>query len=179
MALYSSKRLAHAALWSLPLLYSLIPKGHLAPSPQVPPQELRLFIESCHDGDTCRAHDERGKTWRLRLAGIDAPEVQQRPRLHSERALARVHELTRGRSCRVRALGRDAYARSLALIWCDGIFVNETLVREGHAYAYLHLGFPESRFEWAERGERRAREQRLGIFSSGRRLQSPHHFRRQ
>ena len=172
-------RLLHLSFWLLLPFASLLLKLHTVwrervATPAV--SSLTLEVLSCHDGDTCSAEDSQRVVYTLRLAGIDAPEANQPPLEHAERASHRVRELAIGRKCRAELLGKDVYQRSLALLWCDGALVNEQLVREGLVYAYVNLRYRESAFAWAERAEREARRDRRGVHR-GKGLRSPHRFR--
>ena len=91
-------------------------------------------VAGVHDGDTLRC----GSGTRVRLAGIDAPEVGRCPRYRwcakgdaqaSRRALER---MTLGRTIRCEANG-TSYDRVTA--WCraGGVDVNCAMVRSGFA----------------------------------------------
>jgi endonuclease YncB( thermonuclease family) len=98
------------------------------PSPHV----LEGVVVSVQDGDTLTL-EASGFRERVRLAQIDAPEHGQPWGRRARRALAR---LAGGRAARVLVQGRDDYGRSVGDLYVGGVFVNERLVREGHAWAY-------------------------------------------
>lgn len=89
------------------------------------------------DGDTI---DDTKTGVRYRLAGIDAPETAERARCFSER---RHGELSKGEAISViqaakvieaRPTGRvDAYGRTVAYVYVDGVDLGDTLVRRGLA----------------------------------------------
>ncbi len=81
---------------------------------------------------------------RIRLHGIDAPEVGQSCETPAgetwpcgARAAERLADLTRGRDVSCKGQSRDAYGRVIAICVVDGIDIGEILVREGLAWAYL------------------------------------------
>lgn len=89
------------------------------------------------DGDTLEVAGER-----VRLHGIDAPEMSQVCRLdHSEypcgkRAAAWLAERTKGHVVRCAGDRRDRYGRLLAVCRTGEIELNDALVRAGWAVAY-------------------------------------------
>jgi micrococcal nuclease len=174
---YSLKNILHTTFWlSLPVVgYLSTPTKNQKEWPQ--PSIQKMFITSCHDGDTCRGDDEQNNSLSLRLAGIDAPELGQEPKNIATQAKNRIQSLSQNKWCQVQVLGLDAYKRHLALIWCDGVMINEQLVLEGLAYAYVNWNHRHEAFAWAERAERMARKNRKGIFSKKYAL-SPHEYRK-
>ena len=90
------------------------------------------------DGDTLRIRKER-----VRLVGIDAPEIKQTCRNAAGRnwpcgraARDRLVALIAGSEVTCSAAGRDKYGRTLAVCKSSGDDLGEALVREGHAVAY-------------------------------------------
>lgn len=102
---------------------------------------IPALVESVHDGDTIRAMVE-GRSERIRLLGIDTPEIGDRARCAAEQAGA-----VRARD-RLRALiaaakdrqlcpdGRDKYDRILASLMLDGADASELLIDEGLGRPY-------------------------------------------
>ena len=84
------------------------------------------------DGDTCQLEDGR----RVRYLGIDAPEEGDP---HAEEATRANNALVGGRAVRLE-FGRspqdsqDSNGRLLAYVFVNDTFVNETLLRQGHAH---------------------------------------------
>jgi endonuclease YncB( thermonuclease family) len=89
------------------------------------------------DGDTIRIGDER-----LRLKGIDAPEMRQmcsrseRSYMCGESARDALVRLMLNREVRCRSSGRDRYKRLLVFCTAGGIDLNRRMVEEGWAVAY-------------------------------------------
>jgi micrococcal nuclease len=83
------------------------------------------------DGDTFVALDMKGKQRKLRLLGIDAPEMTQKNGPESKAFV----QQTCGKSVvRVRLKGRDKYRRHLADVQVNGESLALLLVRAGMAY---------------------------------------------
>ena len=96
---------------------------------------------------------------RLRLLGIDAPEICQAGGVEAREALV---QLTTGR--RAMALGavRDGYHRRLVTLLVEGEDVGKRMVRDGHAWSPSYRGRP-GRYA-AQEGE--ARAARRGLFAA-------------
>lgn len=87
------------------------------------------------DGDTLTVYSRGGgKNERIRLWGIDAPEIGQ---AYGEDAKQHLESLVSGKRVDVIELGdRDRYGRIVGIIEVDGVCVNELLLIEGMAWVY-------------------------------------------
>ena len=108
------------------------------------------------DGDTIRLEGER-----VRLAGIDAPELDQEcvregaPFACGEKARLHLVELIGERETACRGHERDRYGRLLMYCVCEGNDVNRAMVLAGWAVAYDDYG----------NAERAARDGRAGLWA--------------
>ncbi len=126
--------------------------------PRKRPGDLIKGWAKVTDGDGVKV-----KGYTVRLAGLDAPEWNQKAKhrfgfwfnhgKRVKRALAR--ELA-GRRVQVRVEGYDRYGRVLGTVSCRGRDVGEWLVRSGHAIACF-----DSRYKAAER---EAQSERRGMW---------------
>jgi endonuclease YncB( thermonuclease family) len=104
-----------------------------------PPRTLRATVERVADGDTVVATSENGTRLRIRLLGIDAPEVPRGKTLRQPYAVEARHYLARlviNRSVQVELFGPDVYKRNLAILWVEGTNINVAMVRAGLAEVY-------------------------------------------
>jgi micrococcal nuclease len=87
---------------------------------------------SVHDGDTVTLATPRGRE-KIRLLGIDTPELAQAP--WGARARAFTEGLVRDKELRVETdvQPRDRYGRLLGYVYVGNTFVNLEVVRSGHA----------------------------------------------
>lgn len=109
-----------------------------------PAYTYRAVVRSIYDGDTIRVDLDLGlDTWvhnqPLRLHGIDAPETRGAER--EQGRVARDWLLDRippGTGIIVQTVRdtRGKYGRYLAVIWHDGVDLNNELVTEGLAAVY-------------------------------------------
>ena len=126
-------------------------------------------IVSVHDGDTITVRVS-GRKEKVRLLGIDTPEMNdERPEYREAAVAARdyANSILHGSTVTLRTdpmqSDRDAYGRLLRyVILFDGTDFNETLVRRGYARVY-------NRFEFVEKSafkkvEKAARSAHLGIW---------------
>jgi endonuclease YncB( thermonuclease family) len=123
------------------------------------------------DGDTVDVA-LGGQTVRLRLIGIDTPEVVD-PRTvvqcFGREASARAHELLDGQTIWLEADAsqgeRDAFGRLLRYVWLpDGRLFNLQMVAEGYAHEYTYSG-PYKYQALFKQAAALAREQGLGLWS--------------
>ena len=103
----------------------------------------------------------------VRLAGIEAPELQQscgsppRRTRCGAAAQAALGKLVNGRTLACAMSGADSAGRPLATCTRGGLDINGELVRQGHAFAASGL------FAGYAGLERQAREAKLGIWAAG------------
>jgi endonuclease YncB( thermonuclease family) len=91
------------------------------------------YVVSVHDGETVRALDPEKVEHRVRLAGIDAPEMGQ---AFGRVARDRLRELALRRQVVVQVQGRDRYARDIATLEAGGRDLARVLVAEGLAWHF-------------------------------------------
>ena len=124
------------------------------------------------DGDTLWVtRAESGKRVKLRLRGMDAPEICQPDGDAARRAL---QQLARGQRVQVRVHARDRYGRSVADVWRagDGLNLAARMVEDGWAWSDGHRRSPYAMQQAAAQVARR------GVFARDG-AQRPSEFRRQ
>lgn len=129
--------------------------------PTTPVRQTRAcVITRVVDGDTidCRPGG------RVRLIGIDTPELDQAP--HGRQAAAALADLTPvGTTVQLEpdVEPRDRYGRVLAYVWTDAGMVNWLLIRQG--WAVLLTYPPNVQYvDWFTSSQARAREERRGLW---------------
>ena len=108
-------------------------------------------IVDVHDGDTVTVI-LNGERQRVRLHGIDAPELSQPGGRESR-------DYLRSLLAHPPALdthGEDRYGRTLAVLIVDGRDVNEEMVRAGHAWWFRRYAPSDERLQKAEHQARAA-----------------------
>lgn len=107
-------------------------------SAQEAPPRYPCTVTRIVDGDTIYCRQDQD-TLKVRLLGIDAPEMNQgRYGKRARAALARLLPLRRDVWLDLDVQDRDVYGRLLAFIWTrDDLLVNEEMLREGFAVVYV------------------------------------------
>lgn len=110
----------------------------LLASPAVPAMNARATRVS--DGDTLWVRPADGGAYlKLRLKGIDAPEICQAGGVAARDAL---RDAVAGVLLEVEPLGRDAWGRALARVRVQGADLGARLVRDGQAWSDRFQGDP-------------------------------------
>ena len=95
-----------------------------------------------HDGDTFRIRTPEGVSERVRVMGIDTPELGASARCPEEAAAAQAAQivaaalLTRASDVRIVSHRRDRYGRLLGQVWVDGRDFAQILIDAGHGRPY-------------------------------------------
>lgn len=84
------------------------------------------------DGDTLEFRNEDNKRVRVRIFGIDAPELKQKFGRESKMRLA---SLVQGRRVVIVLKNKDKYGRLVAMLKLDAKDVGREMVRQGWAWA--------------------------------------------
>ena len=85
------------------------------------------------DGDTLTLLVDNHDQVKVRLAEIDAPEKAQPFGQRSKQSLS---SLCFGRDATLEATDTDRYGRTVAKVYCGGVYANAEQVRSGMAWAY-------------------------------------------
>lgn len=85
------------------------------------------------DGDTIRVLTDDRKEIKIRLEGIDAPEVAQE---HSKQATTFLKSAIGLHKVTVKPTGTDKYGRMLAFIWFEDVNINEKIIKAGWAWHF-------------------------------------------
>lgn len=84
------------------------------------------------DGDTITMMID-GKKEKIRLYGIDAPEMRQ---AFGKRAKLFTKSMVHGKTVSLLRIDQDRYGRTVGVITLDGVSLNEALVSAGYAWHY-------------------------------------------
>jgi micrococcal nuclease len=136
-------------------------------------------VERVADGDTLVAASDNETKLRLRLLGIDAPEIAHGKKAgqpYGEEARQYLERLVGKRSVRVETFGPDIYRRLLAVVWVGETNVNVEMVRARLAEVYRGARCQAYCRELRE-AEARAQRGRAGIWGQER-YESPAAFRK-
>jgi micrococcal nuclease len=133
---------------------------------------LRGIVTVVYDGDTVKVRLAGRADEKVRLIGVDSPELDDaRERVRLMAFLAKRFTFSRLYQAEVDLLPgpeeRDAYGRLLAYIrTADGGFFNVALVREGFAHAYLKFPIDEAWKKDLKAAETEARQAGRGLWGT-------------
>ncbi len=149
-------------------------------APAATPRTLFAKVERVSDGDTFTALTSGGTRLKIRLLGIDAPEVAHGPRPgqpYAKEAHDYLARLIGGRTVRVVTYGQDGNERILALAFLGAVNVNVEMVQQGLAEVYR--GAPCQAYCRDLRvAELRAKHDRVGMWAQRENYETPAAFRK-
>jgi len=132
---------------------------------QPPPAPGYFVVSKVVDGDTVVVKGS-GLLLKVRLAGIDAPELGRRGipgQPYAQRAKNQLTSLLRSCTLRLQQVGIDDFNRPLVFLRCGEVDVNLHMVETGMAEAYR--GRTEFDVQPFFSAEEQARRRRLNIWS--------------
>lgn len=116
----------------------------------------RFNVSQVIDGDTVKVIGSDNIELDVRLAEIDAPEIDQP---YGKISKATLEELISGKDVELRDIKKGRYGRSVANIYCGGVWINIELVKSGAAWRYK-----ESSSDDLIMAEAHARKERRGLW---------------
>lgn len=125
-------------------------------------------IKHCNDGDTCTVKTAGGLWFKVRLFGIDTPEMPwkrgKRPgQPLAEAATKALNEKTKGKAVKLKQADLDRYNRPVVEIWVKGKNINLEMVEEGWGEAYRGKTKRISKTPYFD-AEKKAQKKKLGIW---------------
>jgi micrococcal nuclease len=138
-----------------------------------------LQVKEVHDGDTVTII-VGGRPEKVRLIGIDAPEMGQKP--WGRKSRDHLESLISDAGWKVRVETdveeRDKYGRLLGYLWSpEGTHLNLVMLQNG--YALLYTFPPNVKYvDEFRSAQREAREQEIGIWSQKGLREKPSDYRR-
>jgi micrococcal nuclease len=143
------------------------------------PRVLQGTVERVSDGDTLIALADNATKLRIRLLGIDAPEIShgRKPgQPLGEEARQFLERLVWNRPIHIETFGPDVYKRLLAVLWVEKTNVNVEMVRAGLAEIYRGARCQAYCRELKD-AETRAQRERAGMWALER-YESPAAYRK-
>lgn len=176
MRRHSTKLLILNTAALLPLLFFLI--TYAAEGLAWAEKPVFADVLRVNDGDSISVR-LAGKKEKIRLIGIDAPEIRQRP--WGQMAKKHLMALIGRSSVKIETdiVKRDRYGRLLAYVWtADGRFVNLEMLRDGYAVIYT---FPPNvnHLDELRAAQAEAKGKKTGIWGPDGLKKMPRHYRRE
>ncbi|PVH33445.1 hypothetical protein PAHAL_8G005200 [Panicum hallii] len=120
---------------------------------------LRSLNKAGYKIITISGEEILARKYRIRMRGVDAPELKMANGNESKNALVK---LIGGKRVTIYVYGQDQFGRYVGDIYCDGVFIQEKMLKNGHVW---HFKTYDKRPEFAQ-WEREARAARRGLFAS-------------
>lgn len=96
-------------------------------------QKISGIASHIYDGDTFRLKKSNGDLVQIRLANIDAPELEQTHGIASREYL---QKMLKGNEVVVDIQDIDKYGRTVGIVFSNNININDASVANGHAWHY-------------------------------------------
>jgi micrococcal nuclease len=159
------------------LLFGFIPNNSSAGKGR---DDKQVRIERISDGDTITVRID-GRSEKIRLIGIDAPELGQRP--WGKKAKEHLESLIEASSLYVTleydVVRRDKYARLLSYVrTADGKLINAEMLRDGYAVLFTFPPNVKHVDQFIE-AQRQARDRKIGIWGKNGLDQLPVDYRKE
>jgi len=122
--------------------------------------EIHGLVVGVHDGDSLTLLVGGKNEVKVRLEGIDAPELKQDFGTASKKALS---DMVYGKEVRLVETGKDRYRRTLANVYVGDAWVNLAMIERGMAWFFVKY----SKDELLKRGEAEARKSKRGLWKEG------------
>ncbi|RLN01138.1 hypothetical protein C2845_PM06G16040 [Panicum miliaceum] len=120
---------------------------------------LRSLNKAGYKIITISGEEILARKYRIRMRGVDVPELKMANGNESKNALVK---LIGGKRVTIYVYGQDQFGRYVGDIYCDGVFIQEKMLKNGHVW---HFKTYDKRPEFAQ-WEREARASRRGLFAS-------------
>lgn len=135
--------------------------------------QLSCSIEHISDGDSLTANCAEGIV-KVRVHGIDAPELGQKPWGDKSRRALKSLLREGGAAIMLQVQDTDRYGRSVAIVKQGDHDIGLSMVTLGHAIVYRQYNDSQVYLD----AERMARNQKIGIWETGGSQQNPVKWRR-
>jgi len=113
------------------------------------------------DGDTFTVLEKSGRKTKIRLYGVDAPELKQEYGMEAKKF---TETILLNKNVKVEIKDKDIYGRVVADIYLGNLHFNKEIVRTGNSWYFRRYLKNSSEMEKAEK---EARDGRAGLWKKG------------
>lgn len=136
---------------------------------------VRVLVVDVHDGDTITVTDATKRRFKIRIIGIDAPELKQNFGEKSRRELKKILGRDK-KNIIVKTFGLDLYNRILAQVFVGKADVGLELLQNGWAWFYNSRQLPQNDLKQYKSAFENAKATKIGIFADEK-AEQPKDFR--
>ncbi|CAN1812200.1 Uncharacterized 38.1 kDa protein [Linum perenne] len=130
----------------------------------------KQIVDAGYRALTVHNEDVLARKYRIRLRGVDAPESSMP---YGKEAKEELVKLIQGKCLRVLIYDQDRYGRCVGDIYCNGLFIQEIMLKKGLVWHYFAYDKRPELASW----EKQARAKRVGLWAS-KNPQEPWEFRK-
>lgn len=148
---------------------------------ELPPGKVPLFsgdsalscvVTAVFDGDTVKVRFENGTQKRVRLIGVDSPEMDDSREevafwAHMAKQFCFYHLYKEEVRLTYDWQLEDSYGRLLAYVWKENLLFNEYIIRQGFAYVFMRFPFRKDYQKRFKEAEEDARREGRGFWKKG------------
>ena len=127
------------------------------------------YVVKVSDGDSFIINSY-GKNIRVRMYGVDAPELKQDYGRESKKQL---ENLILNKKVKLKVLYEDKYKRKIAKVYCSGKEINLEMLKSGNVWFYEYHAKKEKDYRKAFE---KAKKEKLGLWGE-KNPQNPREFR--
>lgn len=129
-------------------------------------------VTAVFDGDTIRVKFNNGVEKKVRLIGVDAPEMDDSReevafRAHMAKRFTFYYLYKKAVKLTYDWQLKDTYGRLLAYVWIDKRLFNDFIIREGFAFVFFNFPFREDFQKEFKESEEIARKEERGLWNEG------------
>ncbi len=128
-------------------------------------ESVRVAVEDVHDGDTITVSDASDNIFKIRLIGIDAPELAQDFGNKAQTELKKLLKRDK-KNIIVKPFGLDRNNRILAQVFVGDLDVNLELLKMGFAWFYDSHPLGKERLKIYLEAMNEAKENKLGLWKN-------------
>jgi len=131
------------------------------------PRSIHVTIVKVSDGDTVQGETPEGTKLKIRLYGIDAPEIAHGKipgQPMGKESLIALRQKVLNKNVKIDLLDVDRHRRIVAMLWMSNRNINLEMVKEGYAEAYREYLKNPYRTPFVE-AEKEARTAKKGIWA--------------
>jgi len=144
------------------ILMALALHACAASQPDMPGTPWSGVVVQVHDGDTITVIDRARGRMKIRIYGIDAPELAQP---YGSQAQGLTYRMLLRQEVRGWTVAMDRYGRDVAVVTVGGTDVSEALVQAGLAWVYPGYCRIPTCADWKSYQEQ-AKARRLGLWQA-------------
>ena len=141
---------------------------------------VNAIVKNCYDGDTCTVLLNNNISRKIRLMGIDAPELprgRQLGQFYAYESTMYLNQAIKSKTVQLLVFNKDRYQRLLTEIYLDNRNINIEMLTTGNAEVYKGKNNKQINIDQYLEYEKFAKNKHLGIWHNQNYI-SPYYYRK-